>query len=63
MIGNNKIIVNEATMMVAFQLWLDSKFKDGESPVVTGIRLDQHEGFEIMVQERDKPPVTHREGA
>jgi len=39
--GSNEIMLNEATMIAAVQLYLDSKFRDGESPLVTAIKAKQ----------------------
>lgn len=35
--GNNMIELNQATMMVAVQYWLDSQFRDGLAPQVTAV--------------------------
>ena len=40
--GNNKLQLNHACMIEAVQMYLDSKFKDGESPNVK--RVSEHSG-------------------
>lgn len=57
MIGNNSLIVNQATMIEIAQFWIDSKFAES-APKVT--RVDktpdafQKETFTIELTNRDK---------
>ncbi|MBX7259842.1 MAG: hypothetical protein K1Y02_26035 [Candidatus Hydrogenedentes bacterium] len=65
MIGHNDLVLNEATMKQAVQLWIDSKFK-GNSPIVKSVR-DGRDGpcttFTVLLSGCDdlpdftKPPL------
>lgn len=41
--GNNQLILNEATMIEAVQLWLASKYPE-KTPVVTAVTLSNSRG-------------------
>jgi len=41
MTGNNTLILNTACLIEAVQMWLDSKFKEGESPKVMTVDKDR----------------------
>ncbi|MCA0404889.1 MAG: hypothetical protein LCH39_01890 [Proteobacteria bacterium] len=40
LIGNNEMLINEATVIAAVQMLLDSSHKDGCAPKVTSVRWD-----------------------
>jgi len=54
MIGINKLILNEATMLVAVQEYLDKRYSEGvdAGPRVTNINMDHSNGkhFEVVLQ-------------
>jgi len=46
MIGNNEIVLNEATMIVALQHWFDTvTFATGKSPKVQSVKQDKSGGY------------------
>lgn len=49
MIGNNKIVLNNATMQEAVQLWLDSKTREPIGRVVNVLYRDTV--FEVCISE------------
>lgn len=54
--GNNKLILNEATMMEAVQYWLNAQFVVGGAPAVTAIEgsySGSARSFEVAVQSKD----------
>lgn len=40
LLGNNEILLNEATLIAAVQMLLDASHKDGCAPKVTSVRWD-----------------------
>lgn len=40
LLGNNEILLNEATLIAAVQLLLDAAHRDGCAPKVTSVRWD-----------------------
>ncbi len=56
-IGTNKIVLNEATMMQAVQMWLDSFSAGGPKARVVGVTRapNAHDStFEVLLQEVKK---------
>ena len=38
--GNNVLELNEATLVIALQFWLESQFRDGLAPQVVAVNYD-----------------------
>jgi len=60
--GSNKIMLNEPTMVAAVQLYLDSKFRDGLSPIVKSVTAKVTNGygattFAVTIEERVSTPI------
>ena len=54
--GNNTLNLNEATMIEAVQLYLDSKMIPGQSPTVSSVTMSRDGGsniFTVRVAERE----------
>lgn len=50
--GNNRIVLNEATMIEAVQFWLNDQHKKGRAPKVDGVRPNMNSassGTEFIV--------------
>jgi hypothetical protein len=56
--GNNELRLNEATMIEAMQLWMDSQFK-GSAPRVTVVEECKSGAYckEFVVKVTDEPKV------
>lgn len=46
--GTNKINLNKATVIAAVQMYLDSQFAPGKSPVVENIEVKDHYEFDCI---------------
>lgn len=62
--GNNKITLNQATMVEAMQLWVDSNFQEGKAPTVDCVEYDHDGGmsgakvFVVNFSDKDRPGPT-----
>jgi hypothetical protein len=54
--GNNKIVLNQATMREAMQLWLDAQFKNPPRVVKIAELSSDGSVFELHVESDDAPP-------
>lgn len=58
MIGNNSLILNEATMIEALEYWLVNKVlnKDEPSPRITAVSADNFQQFKVSIEQTTQAP-------
>lgn len=51
--GNNTLELNEATMIIAMQMYFDATFKEGLAPQVQSVQQSSNKGYVFLIQVSD----------